>query len=361
MNINKIRISVFSAIIIGVLSGCSSTDDSLNYRASVITPTLEVPPDLVTPASDKNLELPGSKVGKPENAGRFKDTGNLNTATTQTLPKIEGISIHHDAGVYWVTVDRPVDKVYPKVKSFWADQGFRLIKDEPLLGIQETEWLSVKSGNDSFFSSLLASLRAAESRDQYITRIERDGDERSRIYIAHRGQELVIDESTDNLDQANLKQGWQFVPTDSTKEVEMLSRLMIFLGLKAEHAQQQVAALGSLQPRSKLALDSDDQPYVVVQGGLRQTLNRLHYRLDKLAIAFTDQSVGSDEAIVTIDSQALADLDVLETIDQSAVGIRLKSSVNSNTTRIDVLGKSGSSVHDKNAVNLMNFLVEQLK
>ena len=59
--------------------GCSVTPDcGDDYRDSVITPTLEIPPDLIGRQSDKNLTLPGSKVGTEENTGRFVETGDLN-------------------------------------------------------------------------------------------------------------------------------------------------------------------------------------------------------------------------------------------------------------------------------------------
>ena len=354
------RIWILALVVATTQWGCSSSSEGISYRDSVITPTLEVPPDLVTPAADKNLELPGSKVGKAENSGRFVETGNLNVEA-RVLPKVKDISLQHEGGVYWISVKRPVAKVYPLVRDFWAEQGFRLIKDEPLIGIQETEWLGVKSGNDSFFASILASMRAAERRDQYLTRVEPEGDDATRIYIAHRGQELVIDEDTTALDKTTLKEGWQFVPTDASREVEMMSRLMIFLGMQDEQAKQQLARLGSLQSRSSLQLDRDDQPYVLVQGGLQQTLNRLRYRMDKMAVDVSAIEQDEREITLQLDSNALLELGVIKLVETSTVGIRLESSANSNTTRIDVLGKSGSSVHDKQAVSVMNFLVEQLK
>lgn len=68
------------ALICGLtqLACSSSSDEGINYRDSVITPTLEIPPDLISSESNKNLTLPGSKVGTKENTGRFVETGNLN-------------------------------------------------------------------------------------------------------------------------------------------------------------------------------------------------------------------------------------------------------------------------------------------
>ena len=59
------------------LTACVSGKEVIEYENSVITPTLEIPPDLITREQNKNLSLPGSKIGKPENTGRFVETGNL--------------------------------------------------------------------------------------------------------------------------------------------------------------------------------------------------------------------------------------------------------------------------------------------
>ena len=75
-------------LILTVMTGCSFTKEEVDYENSVITPTLEVPPDLISRSKDKNLSLPGSKVGLPENTGRFVDTGNLNLEQTQVSEKI---------------------------------------------------------------------------------------------------------------------------------------------------------------------------------------------------------------------------------------------------------------------------------
>ena len=361
MNLN--RIWILALVVALTQLGCSSsTDQGINYRSSVITPTLEVPPDLVTPGTGNNLDLPGSKVGKADNKGRYIETGNLNVADTHPLPEMQGLSLHHAGEAYWLTVDQPVEKVYPLVKKFWADQGFRLIRDEPLIGVMQTEWLSMKSGDDSFFASLLASLRASDSRDQYMTRLERKNDHATRIFVIHHGQELIIDEHADAVANLGLKEGWQFVPSDNSKEVEMLSRLMIFLGMQKSQVKQQLASLGSLQPRSKLMVNKDQQPYVLVDSGIQQTLNRLRYKMDKLGITVSAVSKSGRQITLQLDSKALTDLAVVKSPQRDTIGIRLQDSINSNTTRIDVLDPSSThSVHDEQALSVMKFLVKQLK
>ncbi|MBT3204631.1 MAG: hypothetical protein HOM14_12525 [Gammaproteobacteria bacterium] len=76
---NKYKFLILLACGLSQLACSTNSDEGINYSDSVITPTLEIPPDLIGRESDKNLVLPGSKVGTTDNAGRFVETGNLNT------------------------------------------------------------------------------------------------------------------------------------------------------------------------------------------------------------------------------------------------------------------------------------------
>ena len=76
---NKYKFLIMLACALSQLACSTNSDEGINYQDSVITPTLEIPPDLIGRESGKNLVLPGSKVGTKDNAGRFVETGNLNS------------------------------------------------------------------------------------------------------------------------------------------------------------------------------------------------------------------------------------------------------------------------------------------
>jgi len=354
------------ALVCGLVQVACSTNsgNEINYRESVITPTLEIPPDLISRSTGKNLALPGSTVGTAENTGRFVETGNLNI-DMNVLPAIDGLTLEGQGGLYWLLVSKTADKVYPMIKAFWAEQGFQLTQDEPLIGIMETEWLSFKSGSDSFFATLLASMRAAENRDQYKTRIMRNADnEKTLVFLSHRGQELVIDEQSDTLANTNLKQGWQFVPSDPSKESEMLSRLMIFLGMQDEQIRQELAKLGQFDSRSHIEFDDEEeQPFLTLKHGLDQSWNRLINRMDRLSITVSDLDKKQDKATLVLSATDLAEKG-LEQNDNKLAGkvfLSLKNSVNSNATRIDILNESGEVSHTEESKQLLNYLLDALR
>ena len=341
-----------------LVSGCASTDTGINYRDTVVTPTLETPPDLINRDLERNLDVPGSNIGKMENKGRFVETGNLNIEEPRTLPKFDDMRIAGECGVNWLEVDAPAEKVWPLLREFWAEQGFRLLRDEPAVGIMETEWLSMKTGSDSFFSSLLASLRAAEYRDQYLTRVERGEGDRTRIKVAHRGQELIVDET--NPHNSDGTQGWQLMPPDPDKEREMLSRMMIFFGLQDPRRSDELKKLGLFQPLARMARDEEDaSPYLLVQQGFEQSWNRLVHALDRLAIPIRALDQGENSGRLTLDADALSAL-----LDQKApqpliIGVR--GSLSANATRIVVRRANDTVDSSDPAVAVLQFLYQQLK
>jgi len=348
---------LFPLAALSLLSACASTDEpGINYRKAVVTPTLEMPPDLISRDLERNLEVPGSNIGKPENRGRFVDTGNLNIEP-RTLPKFDDMRLVGECGIDWLEVDAPAEQVWPQLRAFWADQGFRLLKDEPAIGVMETEWLSMKTGGDSFLSSLLASLRAAEYRDQYLTRVERvDG--KTRIRIAHRGQELIVDDKNPHNDTG--PRGWQLMPPDPDKEREMLSRMMIFLGMQDPQRRAELEKLGLFQPLARLSRDEEDaSPYLLVRQGFEQSWNRLVHALDRLAIPVRSMERDENRGRLVLDAAALSDL-----LDQKVPDpllIEIQGSPGANTSRI-ILRRPNDTVDSSDqAMVVLQFLYRQLK
>ncbi len=347
--------SKFAAVTVacGLLLACASGGNrGLNYRASEITPTLEIPPDLTQQNAEENLDLPGSNVGLPENRGRYVETGNLNVEV-RTLPRIEGMRIDGQGDLHWLVVPKRAERLYPLLRTFWAEQGFRLLRDEPAVGIMETEWLSLRSGSDSFLGSLLESLTAAESRDQYRTRLERalEG-EASHIYLAHRGQELQIDDQKVRAVGTGRTSGWEMSPSDPAKEYEMLNRLMVFLGMQDQQVRAELEKIGLFAARARIEFDpEDEETFLIVSESFQQTWNRLLHRFDRRSIEVLSKERESNKGELEVRSGAL--IQTGSDADEETVLIMLKGSLTSNITRIDVLMVEGSPDADLNRVDAL--------
>ncbi len=357
---------LFTFFIVLSMAACSSTDEKiLNYRSSEITPTLEIPPDLTQVSAESNLNIPGSKVGLPENRGRYVETGNLNVEV-RTLPKIEGLSVEGHGDSHWLKVSDNAEAVYPLLRGFWAEQGFTLVKDEPAVGVMETEWLSAKSGSGSFIATILESMKGAEFKDQYQTRIERADDGSTLVFLAHRGQELFIsDPEQKSVIYKERSSGWQMVPADPTKEYEMLSRLMLFLGMQDDQVKQEMEKIGLFAPLTRIEFDeADEVTYLIVSQSFQQIWNRLQLQLDRLSIPVLERDKGVDDGQIKVSAADLLAITGKAKDDESSddnVLLVLENASNASQTRIDVKNESGTILKSEQSREILQLLQDQLK
>lgn len=263
------------------LSGCQS-DSDLRYLDASVGGRLELPPDLIERESESGFELPETFSGDDKTA-RNK---------VPVLANVESLRIEGGENFYWLSVAEPVDNIYQLVKNFWAFEGYRLTMDEPIIGIMQTEWILKEVGstekNSNWLERLLGSDDLSAVQDQFKTRIERDQEGRSRIYIAHRGAEYnyVLDSNERSRplnDAADSDSQWRVRPPDPELEIEMLSRLMVYLGLQKSQIDQQLANVKLFKPRSFMQLDSEENsPYLIIKDPYHIAWNRVYHNLERL-------------------------------------------------------------------------------
>ncbi len=359
-------LGVFSVLALLLLTqlGCSSGgSDQINYRGTLVTPTLEIPPDLIARSSDNNLVLPGSDVGTAARTGRFVDTGAVELEQ-RTLPNVEGMRIQGQGDWFWLELDSPPHEVYQQLRAFWAEQGFRLIVDEPAIGVMETEWLSMKPNNESFFASMLASLRSSEYKDMYKTRLQRGPQaEMTMVSVAHRGLEYMLDDDDEEpLWQGELTKGWRLTPADPGKEYEIISRLMLFLGMQDPQVKQELEKIGLFSALAEFYIYDDEEDkiysYLIVKQGFSQTWNRFIHQMDRLDINLNEVDKDDNEATLILSAR-----EVLPSFapDQASLNLHLEGSRSTNTTRIEVLNDNGTVNPSNEARQLLQFLLQQLK
>ena len=350
-------------IISGFLSACNviGEPEGLDYGNSQVTPTLEIPPDLISRSTNENLDLPGTRIGQADNNGKFVETGYLGVEA-RALPTFSSIKIDGQGDLHWLVVSEKVEILFPLIREFWAEQGFLLQVDEPAAGVLETNWLSLKSGDESFLGSLFSSFAYAESRDQFKTRFTRSTTaDATHIYLAHRGQEVAVAEDIGRNDQGGVL-GWQYVDPDPSKEHEMLYRMMIFLGMQDEAVKKEMSKLGLFAARSKIAFDEDDGiTYLIVKDGFDKTWNRLIHRLDRRSIKLNQVEREDDAGQLAFE---FASLDI-EKVDQEdnrdSLQLRIEGDDSINQTRIDVVFENNTLDQSEQAKQVLQFLRQELK
>ena len=261
------RAAPVAAAISLLVCGCSATTDLLegkkiDYKSAGQLPTLEIPPDLTTPARDNRYVVPDTGKSSATLSGYQADRAQqakLGNITSGVLPSVEKLRIERSGTQRWLVVPEPADKLWPLVRDFWQENGFLISVNVPEAGVMETDWAENRakipqSGVRSFLGSLLDQIYSTAERDKFRTRLERSEDNGTEIYISHRGMIEVIDPSKGSGRDASTATIWQPRPPDPDLEAEFLRRLMVRLGTQEEQSKQMVAASATVQVEARAAV-----------------------------------------------------------------------------------------------------------
>jgi outer membrane protein assembly factor BamC len=253
------------------LGACSTATDMLegskvDYKsAGGQVPTLEIPPDLTTPARDNRYVVPETGKSSATLSGYQADraqqlkTGNI---TAGVLPTVDKMRIERSGTQRWLVVSgQPPDKLWPLVRDFWQENGFLISVSVPEAGVMETDWAEKRAKIDEGFGlhamlgKLMEQVSSTAERDKFRTRLERTDDGGSEIYISHRGMVEVVSATGSGRDRdSTTGTVWQPRPADPDLEAEFLRRLMVRLGTQEEKSKQMVAASATVQVESRAAI-----------------------------------------------------------------------------------------------------------
>ncbi|HOW74586.1 MAG TPA: outer membrane protein assembly factor BamC [Candidatus Competibacteraceae bacterium] len=269
------RTTALSTAVAIALSGCSKSFDTLlpdrrpDYRQSTISQPLEIPPDLTASTIDDTLMVPEiNPSGSASLSAYAKERGGPQPQAKQAeavLPPQPGITVQQDGNQRWLVINAPADQVWPKVREFWTSTGFALKRDDPTIGIMETDWVENRAdipedGVRSLLKKYLDVLYSAPTRDKFRTRLERSADGRNtEVYMTHYGVEEVAMGGSGASTSSTYT--WQRRPPSPELEAEMLNRLTVYLGASEKRAEVQQAKGGTATasgPRVRLVEESGE-------------------------------------------------------------------------------------------------------
>ena len=185
--------------------------------------------------------------------------------------------------------------VWPLLRSFWADRGVVLDRDEPVVGVMETDWVEQI---DSSRSSASSSREFAATRSKFRIRVEREPNAVTNIFLSERKSEL----------QSITEQGgvWVSVASDPETEAEMLVSLMEHMGKSREDALFEVA--NAKGPRLFIDLqDIDGIPVLLVGDQYSRVWRRTGIALDRAGLPIYEQNRNRGTYLVDV-----SDLDLPE-------------------------------------------------
>jgi outer membrane protein assembly factor BamC len=216
-----------------LLAGCSVSDafrdaTAIDYKSATRGPSLDIPPDLVTPRGDDRFAIPD----RPSTGTTFSTYSRDRAEAPQraaggpvVMPQQPGVRLERQGMQRWLVIDQPPERVWPVVRDFWSQSGFALRTESPETGIMETDWAEKRiQPNDSFvrnqLTRVLGSRYATSERDKYRTRLESDG-KITEVFVTHRG---LTEEFTGTQKESTI---WVPRPSDPELEAEFLRRLML--------------------------------------------------------------------------------------------------------------------------------------
>ncbi len=375
-----------SAIIMS-LNGCSwyhdmITPEKINYQAAREIPSLDVPPDLTTPAADTHFQVPNSSpdAGTTYSAYSAAHDNKANTATAPAaastctgdvvLPVPAHIKFERAGSERWLVVDESPEQIWPLLKKFWQENGFDISQSDPATGIMQTDWVENRASLPQTGASgkPQTSSASALERDAYRTRLERspNNPNQTEIYITHRGMTQTA--------SANGKQAavWQLSPPDPALEGEMLTRLMVRMGKSQVEANAQ-STEHTEEDRATINQNSDGNPVLVDNELFDAAWPRIGVALDRtgFTVINSDRAKGIYSVQYTDPSKnpenakkrgLLSKLAFWEHHDKNRkYQIELAENSAATSTNVRVMDSKGKPVSAETASQILKPLLEQLK
>lgn len=355
--------SQFALLSIGLLlSACSVLEsDKVDYRSTAKAPSLVIPPDLTQLSKDTRYTVVDGGVS----ASGIK-TGQVATNQIPVAALALGdVRIERSGNQRWLVINRPAEKLWEPVKDFWQENGFLLAMDQKDLGIMETDWAEnrAKIPQDmlrSALGKLLDSLYATPERDKFRTRLERNADGNTEIYISHRGMMEIYTSEAKN------QTIWQPRPADAELEAEFLRRLMVKLGANPDQAKMVAAA--SATPATSKVVDLNGQPAVSIQESFDRAWRRVGLALDRTGFTVEDRDrnkgiyfvryVGStDEAEPGFFSKLFSSSSKTTLATKYQIVVKAQA----NTTTVTVQDETGQADRSGAAQRIVKVLAEDIK
>jgi outer membrane protein assembly factor BamC len=292
-----LRLAALSLALV-LAAGCSSLtleSKKIDYKsaATAKAPTLEVPPDLTSPARDDRYAVPDSGGKGTATFSAYAGERSPQAKAQQQsdlLPQVDKARIERSGTQRWLVVSGTPDKFWGPVKDFWQETGFVIKVELPQAGVMETDWAEDRAKISdgflrNFFGKALDSLYSTSERDKFRTRFEPGAEPGTTdIFISHRGMyEIYVNEGKDQTK-------WQPRPPEPELEAEMLRRLMVYLGTEEKQAADALAkAKDKPAERAKLTRGSDGAGTLEVQESFDRAWRRVGLALDRVGFTVEDR------------------------------------------------------------------------
>ncbi|HXU41780.1 MAG TPA: outer membrane protein assembly factor BamC [Burkholderiales bacterium] len=362
-----------------LLAGCV-TEESLtgkvDYKSTVTLPSLEVPPDLTSPARDNRYVIPETGRSSATFSGyQAERRDQRNPGTTPVLPEFDKLRIERAGTQRWLVVDDSPEKLWPVIKDFWQENGFLVKLEVPEAGVMETDWAENRAnipqgGVRYLLGSFLDQIYSTSERDKFRTRLDRIADGKStEVYISHRGMQEVYTTMRDPQSNAPGGTAWQPRPADPDLEAEFLRRLMVRLGAQDEKARALMASSAPL-PQAELKKVAEGVDTLGLVEPFDRAWRRVGLALDRVGFTVEDRDRQKGLYFVRYadpeSEMALKDRGFIDRLFGSGPKTkpeqyRVQLQSVGQGTEVTILNKDGAADRSSTARRILSLLLEQLK
>ena len=348
------------------LSACSALEgDKIDYKSASKGSTLEVPPDLQQLSRETRYATPGAVVSANAlQAGQAVQPSGPSAA----IDSLGDVRIERAGNQRWLVVNRPADKLWEPVREFWLENGFTLMLDQSNLGIMEADWAEnrAKIPQDIIRATLgrvLDSLYSTGERDKFRTRLERNANGGTDIFISHRG---MIEVYTNTQKDQTV---WQPRAADPELETEFLRRLMVKLGVSQEQSKAIAATAPTQQTPAARIATVNNAPVVQLAENFDRAWRRVGLALDRTGFTVEDRNRNDGLYFVryvapNADKKEPGFFGKLFGGSSAAVPpLKYRIAVRSegNASTVSVLNEAGAPESSANAERIVRVIADELK
>jgi outer membrane protein assembly factor BamC len=281
-----------------ILAGCSTlmgsvSDDGIDYKSTVKQQSLEIPPDLTTPATNRAMDV-ADPANQANTYSAYLDqqlSSGQQTEGSRALPEQSGIRYEHEGPNAWLVLKGTKEQIWPRIREFWLKTGFVLVEDKPELGIMETEWAENRANIPkgtirNLLSKVFAAAYTSGTRDKFRVRVEEVPEKETlELFITHRGMvERVV-----GGDLSSEGSVWEVRPSDPDLEATMLKRLMVQLGVPKSQASSVLASAEKQQANAQLQMDGE-RASVVLLKDFSRAWRLVGLALDRVSFTVVDRN-----------------------------------------------------------------------
>ncbi len=369
---------LIGCLLISVIWGCSTIDKSLpdyrhDYKESKPTQPLEIPPNLLdSTLTEDQMILPSdpevttfSDYDQDDNDKITNDVIQVNAEPVLATSKT--VQIKRKENLRWLVFQDEPAIVWPKVKKFWLESGFKLKIDDPTIGIMETEWKENRANipQDTirkYFGKFIDTFYSSSTRDKFRIRLEQVANT-TELYLTHKGVEEV---------ERGEVLIWQNRPIDTELEIEMLKRILVFTGVEptktilvAENKEIKVVEKVVESVKfTELVTATDGKVSLIIKENFAQAWRRVGLALDRLGFTVEDRDRTNGVYFIRYITTEIDDGFFAGWFGDSKTENEMEYLINlldeSTMSRVIVLDSNNKLLTDKNSKRILTLLHESI-